>query len=73
MDHNNDRLDAILNTLTILQTDMLYVKEHMDSTKDQSVRLALVENKVLGLTKIAWKIGTVCGTAILLAVLALII
>jgi len=70
---SNDRLDTILSTLVALQTDMLYVKEHIDSTKDQSVRLALVEDKVLGLTKIAWKIGSVCGVALLSAVLALII
>ena len=69
----DERLDEIIKRLSILSTDMLYVKKHIDNTADQSIRLALVETKVSGLNKIAWKIGTLCGGAIITALLALII
>jgi len=71
--NGEDKLDKVLTELTALKTDMDYVKRHIATTADQSVRLAVVENKVNGLTKIAWYIGLACLGAIIAAVLALII
>jgi len=68
-----DAQEEILKALTELKIDMSYVKKHIETTIDQPIRIALVENKVNGLNRIAWWIGTTCGTALIMAVLALII
>ncbi len=70
---SEDKLDRVLAEMIELKTDMSYVKRHIASTAEQPIRVALLETKVTTLNAIAWKIGTVCGTALILAVLALII
>jgi hypothetical protein len=70
---NEDKLDKLLQEMIELKTDMSYVKKHIEATSNDSVRLAIVENKINALNSIAWKIGSACGTAILMALLALIL
>ena len=72
MDYD-EKLDLVIKELTVLSTDMKYIKSSIEDSKGLPTRVKILETKVDGFSKIFWKIGTVCGTALLMAILALII
>ena len=67
------KLDTILTDLITLKTDMQYVKKHITDTTQIPTRLAITENKVNTLVRITWGIGSVLGSSILVALLAIIL
>jgi len=68
-----DQLEEIRSTLIKLCTDMEYVKQYMKDNSKLITEIAVLKLTVSGLNKIAWKIGSAVGIAIVLAVLGLII
>lgn len=69
----DEKLDLVIEKLAVLSNDMQYVKKYMEENAKIPMRVSLLELSVRSLNRIAWKIGTVCGVALLGALLGLIL
>lgn len=67
-----DKLDKIMTDIAILVTKMDMVTAHITSCGALPTRVSLLEDAMGGVKKIMWGIGSVVGTAFLIAICALI-
>lgn len=63
------KLDDVHEKITILVTDMEYVKKHIEVASKLPIRVKVLESTVSLLSKIAWGVGSVVGIAVITAVL----
>jgi hypothetical protein len=67
-----DKLDKIMTDVAVLLTKMDMVTQHITNCGALPTRVSLLEDTMSGVKKIMWGIGSVIGTAFLVAVIALI-
>jgi len=69
---DQEKLDRILVDIATLMTKMDMVTQHITNCGALPTRVSLLEDAMGGVKKIMWGIGSVVGTAFLVAVIALI-
>lgn len=68
-----DKINKIMIDIATLITKMDMVTEHIKCCSNTPVRVSLLEESMNGVKRILWGIGGTVGTALVCAVLALIL
>jgi hypothetical protein len=70
--NDQEKLDRLLIDVAQLNTKMDAVTQHITTCGNLPTRISLLEDAMGGVKKVMWGIGSVIGTAFLVAVIALI-